>query len=445
MSGGGHRAALFGLGPLLYLADADKNANVTSIASVSGGSLTNGYVAQEIDYSIVSAIEFRNKVAAPLVRVITSGGTLWAYWGTWAFLVCLGVLMTASVGIWFTNAPLWLRIGGFAGVVLLLGWVSTLRGRACGRSFKKALFSHDGSGTRLSQIHKTIDHVICATDLHAGEHVYFSGGFVCAYRFGWGTPSDLYLHQVVQASAALPGAFPPTWLPTSHHSFRDPWDPAATKTKHMALVDGGVYDNMGDQWGSNVTARNTRWAKHEPNLHEPDELIVVNSSAALAWTSSLRRLRLPFVGEVLSLLRDKDILYDNGTSVRRHALVASFDLAAMQGEGFKGCLVHIASSPFKVIDRFRDDAYFPERRDRALAAEEALGATRDAWVQRARDNSEVKTSLSRLGPDVSASLICHGYVLAMINLHVLHGYPLLPVPELGSFTRLTNGGRMETA
>ena len=37
LSGGGHRAALFGLGVLMYLADAGKNRQVGSIVSVSGG------------------------------------------------------------------------------------------------------------------------------------------------------------------------------------------------------------------------------------------------------------------------------------------------------------------------------------------------------------------------------------------------------------------------
>ncbi|MDH4346170.1 MAG: hypothetical protein OEW31_07540, partial [Thermoleophilia bacterium] len=58
LSGGGHRAALFGLGVLLYLADAGKSREVTSVASVSGGSLTNGYVAQSVDYASVSGSAF---------------------------------------------------------------------------------------------------------------------------------------------------------------------------------------------------------------------------------------------------------------------------------------------------------------------------------------------------------------------------------------------------
>ena len=46
LSGGGHRAALFGAGALLYLMDADKGAELSCVASVSGGSLTNAAVEQ---------------------------------------------------------------------------------------------------------------------------------------------------------------------------------------------------------------------------------------------------------------------------------------------------------------------------------------------------------------------------------------------------------------
>ena len=45
ISGGGHRATLYSLGGLAYLADAGLNKSVVAIASVSGGSITNGYLA----------------------------------------------------------------------------------------------------------------------------------------------------------------------------------------------------------------------------------------------------------------------------------------------------------------------------------------------------------------------------------------------------------------
>jgi hypothetical protein len=46
-------------------------------------------------------------------------------------------------------------------------------------------------------------------------------------------------------------------------------------------------------------------------------------------------------------------------------------------------------------------------------------------------NGAVKTTLSRIGADRAQSLIRRGYVLTMVNSHVLLGYPLnlTPKPE----------------
>jgi hypothetical protein len=64
VSGGGHRAALFGLGALLALAQTKVNTRVTSIASVSGGSLTNAAIATRLDYRQVDYEKVKGEVAA---------------------------------------------------------------------------------------------------------------------------------------------------------------------------------------------------------------------------------------------------------------------------------------------------------------------------------------------------------------------------------------------
>lgn len=76
LSGGGHRAALFDLGVLLYLVDAGKGREGTSIASVSGGSLTNGAVAQSVDLQTVDAATFRTSLT-PAARRFATKGTVW--------------------------------------------------------------------------------------------------------------------------------------------------------------------------------------------------------------------------------------------------------------------------------------------------------------------------------------------------------------------------------
>jgi predicted acylesterase/phospholipase RssA len=55
LSGGGHRATLFGLGSLLALADAGLNERIVSVSSVSGGSIANGIVLSRLDLGTSTA------------------------------------------------------------------------------------------------------------------------------------------------------------------------------------------------------------------------------------------------------------------------------------------------------------------------------------------------------------------------------------------------------
>ena len=437
LSGGGHRAALFALGALLYLSDAGKNRAVSSIASVSGGSLTNAHLAQTLDFQNAERTEI-GAWAARFGKKIAKTGTLFATPVTWLYLcLVLLLLLAVVVGVWFLPFPVWARVLLFFAGLLVLGWVLQLRAAVVGHAFAVTLFSPTGSPTRLEQIHAAVDHVICATDLHAGEHVYFSGGFVCSYRFGFGVPGDLPLHTAVQTSAGFPGGMSARWLPTKRHRFRQPGDEAASRTRHLVLVDGGVYDNMGDQWAQGLAARKQRWHPLADQLQDADELIVVNSSAGMTFGSTAS-LRVPLVGELTTLLRDKSVLYDNGTSVRRESLVARFRLAELQKSGLRGALVHIPQTPYVVADAFAHDPD-PARAGRAQAALTKLGDTaepRKEWVSIAAANSRVATVLWGIGPAVGARLIRHGYVLAMINTHVILGYPLLDVPDHADFEEM---------
>ena len=436
ISGGGHRAALFGMGALLYLADAGKNREVTSIASVSGGSLTNGHLAQTLDYSTATSDQVAAWAKVPALR-FSRKGTLWAGPWTWLYLASLLLLLAAVVvGTWFLPISIWVRIPLFVVGLLLVGLVAQLRGEVCARAFARTLFSPTGRPTRLADIHNAVDHVICATDLHAGEHVYFSGRFVCAYRFGFGGPGDLPLHTAVEASAAFPGALPARWLRTSRHRFQQP-RPEAAGTRFLVLADGGVYDNMGDQWAQGLQNRKRRWGKLAADLKEADELVVVNATAGLRFRSAAS-LRIPLVGEVLTLVRDKDVLYDNGTTVRREGLVARFKLAELQGKGLRGALVHIPQSPYVVPKAFSTDESDRERAARARNALAKLGDTEATWERIADANARVGTVLSSLGVEKSARLVYHAYVLAMVNLHVILGYPLLEMPDEARFTALVS-------
>jgi predicted acylesterase/phospholipase RssA len=432
LSGGGHRAALFGLGVLLYLVDADKHRSVTSVASVSGGSLTNGFVAQSVDYTNVSTQEFW-ALARRLTTQIGNRGTLWASPLTWVYLGSLVILALATlIGVWFLPIGLGWRLLVFVGAVLVLGAFALLRGWICARSFARTLYSPTGKPTRLDATARPVDHVLCATELHTGEHAYFSGRFVCSYRFGFGVPGNLALHDAVHASAAYPGGFPARWFRTSRHAFALPADERSASTRFMVLVDGGAYDNLGDEWALEVRTRNRRWADLDPSLNEPDELIVVNSSGPMDW-GRLEHLRLPIIGEALTLKRDVDVLYDTTTSTRRRWL---FDTFSHEQSALRGAIVQITQSPFLVAGRYAESPHEDDAKRRATAVLAALGDTSDEWAVIAAANRNVKTTLSKLGPTVASRLVRHGYVLAMANLHVLLDYPLLPIPAASRFDEL---------
>jgi hypothetical protein len=140
------------------------------------------------------------------------------------------------------------------------------------------------------------------------------------------------------------------------------------------------------------------------------------------------------LGEILSLLRDKDVLYDNSTSLRRKGLVGRFDRAELQGKGLRGVLVHIPQSPFEVPRNFERSVDWPERARRAIEVLHALeGESETEWEALTKASRGVKTNLSRLGPERTANVLRHGYLLAMANCHVILGYPLVAVPPRGRF------------
>ncbi len=107
--------------------------------------------------------------------------------------------------------------------------------------------------------------------------------------------------------------------------------------------------------------------------------------------------------------------------------------------GMTGALVDISQSPFDVPDAFIDQPECVDRIPRARRALEALGDTKETrkeWKRASKDNAAVGTVLWRIDPDVSARLLHHAYVLAMINLHVVLAYPILDIPSRESFQEM---------
>ncbi|MBV9820815.1 MAG: patatin-like phospholipase family protein [Actinobacteria bacterium] len=445
ISGGGHRAGLFGLGALQYLADAGLNAEVTSIASVSGGSLTNGYLGAHLDYPTLDGEKF-DKAVAPLVKRCAVQGTVeWAPEAV-ALLVGIGLGVVVAIGCWFLPVAGWLRLVlCLLGLALALGLLEA-RSVVADRIFRRQLFStSDGRTIRLTDLKSSVTHVLCATEVQSKVHAYFSRAFAYSYEFGTSTGAGrLPLSTAVQASACFPGGFPPRSLSASKLGFTTP------HRKTLWLVDGGVYDNMGEQWAQRFTER----MKQTPELAAvagpaPDNLLVVNASAREGWSTAPWLMRVPLLGELLTLLREKGILYQVGTTNRRYGLVRQFDTvrlgmalpdgpqrtALLTSAGLNGALTNIATDPW-----WPSTATLPSPSEQAACAEVAAALTAFAdrnWITEASTlANKVPTTLAKVGRDRAAALLWLGYVLTMTNLHVFFDAPLLQVPTRQRFEAL---------
>lgn len=270
---------------------------------------------------------------------------------------------------------------------------------------------------------KAVHHVFCATNLVTGNHLYLSPRLVYGDDAGSGPPApSLPLATAVQSAACLPGAFGPRALPG--HLL-------GAGLEDVVLMDGGVYDNMADQWELGFENRAERFANHAQRLSAfqtspAQQLVVVNASKAFSTEPFPCR---GIVGEVVSLLRCKDVLYDQTTATRRRYLVDLWDANAEAGDGPTGVLVHIAQPPGRVPTTFLDspDEGQRKRAGEALKFLDRLdGLNPTAWSQVTDDNASVPTTLGPIGMERSAHLLHHAYVLCRINLYVVLGRGSLP-------------------
>src|SRR2546426_31543 len=96
LSGGGNRAALFSLGALLYIHDTGRNRDVTTITSVSGGSLTNAFLS--LCRPSFASPNDRNTFEQAVGRFAREiSGRMLFWWLAW---LVLALVLTVFVGPW---------------------------------------------------------------------------------------------------------------------------------------------------------------------------------------------------------------------------------------------------------------------------------------------------------------------------------------------------------
>jgi predicted acylesterase/phospholipase RssA len=524
ISGGGHRATAWGAGTLLALSDAGLGSEICSVSSVSGGSITNGVVAHDLDLTEAPP-EAVERSLGRLLRHLTGEGLFWfgAPTDGWlrAFLAAAVLAAGSVIGLAAAFllagrevSPLWLLLLGVVGVVvglvlqqkltatgmpaplrrLLLvllvflgvpgavltaittwahGWwlpvaalvaavlaslavwvflrVFRSRGDVVARGLDTAHFSSSGRPVALKDVDRPrVHHVFCATDLQSGDAVYLTPRLVSGYRLGFGTPGDLPLAVAVQCSACLPGAFPPRVIDNTGNRqfhFERQYDTTRPgfppKVDRLVVNDGGVYDNMADQWEQGYRDRAARTGAPLDPDGAADLLVVVNAGKSAGWTPWSAG---PLLSDVPGLTRTIDILYDVSTSNRRKRLVSAVAPSQLGHSGL-GSLVHITTSPLALIERFSAQGT-DSQRQRADATRTVVSAlaSREEWYRVGDLNGAVKTTLGRVPVEDVARLVWHAFVLTWTSVWVIHGVGTPPDPtrlSLDRFRQLcrpTSGG-----
>lgn len=252
LSGGGFRAALFGLGALRYLAEAGRLGEVRAVSAVSGGSVAAAILADrwpELEREGFSVEAFDRHVVEPFLAVVTRKN-----------------LRNRGIGRWALTRviPRSRR----------LGW-------ALGATMVKQLLR----ARRVVELPRGLQVILTSTDLATGRAFRVSQEFIGGWEFGYSeTPAALSLGTAIAASTAVPWLFPPVYVRTDGLGLHgDPPD-------ELSLVDGGVYDNLGLEWFQG-------WDRGRPPAARAcDFILVVDASGPLrskprhyGWARSILR------------------------------------------------------------------------------------------------------------------------------------------------------------
>jgi hypothetical protein len=507
LSGGGHRAALFAVGAILALTDAELNKRTGVISSVSGGSITNGLLAKAGDFetadragvegylkpgvavfckrglfltgpdtdgyvrgffalvglvlgiltalvahllsvgrdagwatAILTATVATVALEVVAIVVVLAAKVRWRF--AWGLLLGLIATVLVAPAIRFARytdelgrslLTMVVVVAGAIGAFTLAVWWFGRRGLVVDQALRTALYGEQALAGLKEE--REVHHVFCATNLASGTQAYLSPRLVSGYLMGTGEPAaNLKLSTAVQCSAAFPGGFNARRLQPE-----DLFDLAAgvgeeAPPRPADLVDGGVYDNMGDQWELGWLSRQARLAKTGVDLGgygttQSRILLVVNAGGhyaeGLVTGHGLRR-------EVGALLKDKSVMYDQTTAIKRRYLYQTF----VAGKPLLGAIIQISQSPYGVPGDLTTNPQASRamrtRAEQAKAVLTALGSPRsdrspeEAWTDIAEANGRVGTVLSPIELETAVDLIFHAYVLTRINAYVLLGEGQFP-------------------
>jgi NTE family protein len=209
LSGGGYRATLFHLGAVRRLNELGILPKLTTVSSVSGGSILNAFLASRLPAPLTSSIaDFANSASQPVREFCSRDIRRW------------------------------------------LALEAVVPGTHNSSGLAKQYDQHLTSGKLLQDIFATPVHIFCATDLAYGVNWMFKRKQCGDWQAGFqDTPADWPVGTAVAASSCFPPVFKPLNLnldPTKLTGGNVPPSPQRDKCiREITFSDGGVYDNLG--------------------------------------------------------------------------------------------------------------------------------------------------------------------------------------------------------
>ena len=271
LSGGGFRATLFHLGAIRRLHELGILPKLTTVSSVSGGSILNGFLASRLANALSKGIsDFSSEVAHPVRQFCSLDIRRW---------------------------PALER--------LIPGLDNSLQ-------LAHQYEEHLTKGKLLKDIPDTPTHMFCCTDLAYGVNWTFAKVECGDYQAGYmPPPSDWQVSTAVAASSCFPPVFKPISLnldPTKLKDGKATAGPVRDQCiRGMTFTDGGVYDNL---------ALEPIWKNHEVVLSsDGGALFPVGSDIGFPWE----------IGRFISIPENQAL------AIRKRWLMASFLTNKLEG------------------------------------------------------------------------------------------------------------------
>ncbi len=493
LSGGGYRASLFSLGALLYLEDCGLSTRIRSLASVSGGSITSGFLASRGAFRSGEFWPHAKGLIDVTVRGTTPRPSI--DFGPIAFSTVALVAGILAVALAFTtSATHWIPAAALIALSLV---VFESRGYIVELWLRQRFV---GNITLDDLVADPVVYGFCSTNLNSSAPCFFSNlieARVDLEPLGRGH-AHIDLATVIRASAAFPVVVKPVKLDVTAQYGPQPVEEGSTGARPKArgavlkrefaasllegtlrvsefgtdltteversvpspiyLADGGLWNNLGNQWSEFVSAewesvmKDTGAETALAMASAPRFRLLVDATAPNR-TRSLPRwlMRVPFLAELAVVVLSLSSSYRGALTYPQREPPEAVDepepTAAIQS-----WRVSIEQGPGDEAREFQNDGrvrlrlpFGTERARRASSYRDetatwtigSLGLTSRKLLSRAEEESRssvlnndlralseftanIPTRLSRRTHDEAQALVVHGYLMTREVLWI-HG------------------------